>query len=269
MQVFLNHCGRFLKSIWTYLLLSKAHSTSQIKKFHSYVQNQFNKTIKVVISDNGSEFLNQSLSILFQQNGIIHQTSCPYTPQQNARVERKPRQLLEVARALKFQANFPSHFWGHCILTATYLINRLPSKPIQHKSPFECLYGTTIDLTHLRVIGCKTFAHQHLNDKFSARAIPSIFIGYPDNQKGYILYDLTTHKLFTSRHVTFHETNFPFHSNISPTSQPHQPSTEPSPSYPVPQYSPYSPNTNTPFTPQTTPTTDLSTNTSPISSPSP
>ncbi|GJS44908.1 cysteine-rich receptor-like protein kinase 8 [Tanacetum coccineum] len=213
-KYFLTIVDDFSRATWTYPLPSKDHATSQIKTFHSYVSNHFHKTIQTIRSDNGSEFLNSSLSTFFDHLGITHQTSCPYTPQQNARVERKHKQLLEVARALRFQANFSIHFWGHCILTSTYLINRLPSKPIHNKTPFECLHGTPPPLDHLRVIGCQIFAHQHLNDKFAARAIPSIFIGYPSSQKGYILYDLLTHKLFTSRHVTFHENIFPFH--ISP-----------------------------------------------------
>ena len=123
-----------------------------------------------------------------------------------------------MERSLRFQAHFPIHFWGHCILTTTYLIKRLPSKPINNKSPFECVYGTPPPLDHLRIIGCKAFAHQHLPDKFEARAIPSVFIGYPPTQKGYILYNLETHKLFTSRHVTFHEDIFPFHTKPHTTS---------------------------------------------------
>nr|GFB99815.1 hypothetical protein [Tanacetum cinerariifolium] len=66
--------------------------------------------------------------------------------------------------------------------------------------------------------GVLAFAHQHLPDKFSPRAISSVLVGYPTTQKGYILYDLTTHKIFTTRHVTFHESKFPFHTNPHPNS---------------------------------------------------
>ncbi|PWA89235.1 Cysteine-rich RLK (receptor-like protein kinase) 8 [Artemisia annua] len=182
-KYFLTIVDDFSRATWTYLIPSKDHATSQIKAFCSYVSNHFNKTIKTIRSDNGLEFLNSSLITFLEHHGIKHQTTCPYTPQQNARVERKHKQLLEVARALRFQANFPIHFWGHCILTATYLINRLPSKPIHNKSPFECLYGEPPSLDHLRVVGCQTFAHQHLHDKFEPRAISSVFVGYPPSQK--------------------------------------------------------------------------------------
>ncbi|GJW50906.1 putative RNA-directed DNA polymerase [Tanacetum coccineum] len=62
------------------------------------------------------------------KGGIVLETSCPHTPQQNGVVERKHRHLLETARALKFEANLPTRFWGECVLTAAHVINRLPSE---------------------------------------------------------------------------------------------------------------------------------------------
>ncbi|XP_019256000.1 PREDICTED: uncharacterized protein LOC109234449 [Nicotiana attenuata] len=59
--------------------------------------------------------------------GIIHQSSCPYTPQQNGTVEKKHRYILEVARSLIFQSSVPMRFCGDCIRTTAYLINKLPT----------------------------------------------------------------------------------------------------------------------------------------------
>lgn len=94
----INKCKYFLtivddysRATWTFLIPSKHHVTSTIKIFHTYVSNHFNTQIKTIRSNNGTEFVNQSLTDFFQTNGILHQTSCPYTPQQNARVERKHR----------------------------------------------------------------------------------------------------------------------------------------------------------------------------------
>ncbi|RVW79952.1 Retrovirus-related Pol polyprotein from transposon RE2 [Vitis vinifera] len=65
------------------------------------------------------------------QEGIVHLSSCVDTPQQNGIAERKNRHLLEVARSLMFSMNVPKLFWGQAVLTAPYLINRMPSRVTQ------------------------------------------------------------------------------------------------------------------------------------------
>lgn len=85
----------------------------------------------------------------FCDSGILQQFSCLGTPQQNGVVECKHRHLLNVARALRFQADLQLIFWGDCIFTATYLINRTPSKILAGQTPYEKLYGHPPDFTLL------------------------------------------------------------------------------------------------------------------------
>ncbi|XP_075076128.1 uncharacterized protein LOC142162910 [Nicotiana tabacum] len=70
---------------------------------------------------------------IFQDLGIVHQSSCVRTPQQNDIVERKHRHILDVARALRFQANLPIRYWGLCVQAVVYVLNKLPSTAIQGK----------------------------------------------------------------------------------------------------------------------------------------
>nr|XP_016470822.1 PREDICTED: uncharacterized protein LOC107793056 [Nicotiana tabacum] len=88
---------------------------------------------------------------LFNSLGVIHQKPCPYTPQQNRVAERKYRHILELTRAITFQAEIPIKFWGYCVLVAVYLINRLPSSIIDNKSPYERLYSRKPALQHLKI----------------------------------------------------------------------------------------------------------------------
>ncbi|KAK4395433.1 Retrovirus-related Pol polyprotein from transposon TNT 1-94 [Sesamum angolense] len=163
------------------------------------IHTQFGAVIKTLRSDNGSEFLNKDCQSLFHELGIIHQTSCTYTPQQNGRVERKHRHLLDVARALLLQASLPIKFWGDAILTATYLINRTPTQKLAWKTPYELLYGSPPLYDHLRVFGCLCFATNldpH-KTKFHKRASKCIFLGYPMHKKSSDSCPLPTVPLYT------------------------------------------------------------------------
>ncbi|KAI9194591.1 hypothetical protein LWI28_007414 [Acer negundo] len=126
-------------------------------------------------------------------------------------LERKHRHILQVARALKFQARLPNQFWGECAITAVHIINRLPSPVLSFKTPFELLYSKPPSFSHLRVFGCLAYvANVHTSHKFDYRSIPSVFVGYHIGQKAYKLFDLSTKKIFTSHDVKFHESVFPY-----------------------------------------------------------
>ena len=99
--------------------------------FHSMVQTQFPR-IQILRKNNGREYYNSALGSYLQKHGIMHQSSCVNTPQQNGVAERKNHHLLEVTRSLMMAANVSSKFWGDAILIATYLINRVPSTTTPH-----------------------------------------------------------------------------------------------------------------------------------------
>ena len=94
-----------------------------LKAFITFVEQQFDTHVKVIRSDNGMEFKDTSALEFCRTKGIVHQTSCFDTPQQNGIVERKHQHILQVTRALMFQSNLPRQYWGEALLTAVYLIN--------------------------------------------------------------------------------------------------------------------------------------------------
>ncbi|GKA24642.1 retrovirus-related pol polyprotein from transposon TNT 1-94 [Tanacetum coccineum] len=193
-------------------ILGHTSVLSILSDFMAYIANHFKAKPKFLRSDNGTEIVNNDCLAYLRKQGIVHQRSMVYTPQQNAIVERKHRHLLDTARALKFHSGLPNKFWGDCVLTATYLINKMPMKILDWKTPFEMLHGMPPSYDHLRVIGCLCFATvtKPHKDKFAPRSIKSVLIGYPPGQKGYKLYDLQTHEVFCSRDVSFQENVFPF-----------------------------------------------------------
>ena len=164
------------------------------------VTTQFSTTIKCLQSDNGTEFL---LHDFYHTNGIIHKTSCVATPQQNGLVERKHQHLLSVARALRFQSNMPLKYWDECIMTAAYIINRLPLSVLQNKSPFEVLFNTTPAYENFHVFGCRIFPclRDYAANKFYPRSVPCICLGYSTQHKGFRCLDTATSRIYVSRHA--------------------------------------------------------------------
>ncbi|GAA0171713.1 hypothetical protein LIER_25685 [Lithospermum erythrorhizon] len=81
-----------------------------LEAFIAYVSTQFNTQVKAIKSDNAPEFTGRTAMNFYTSKGIIHQSSCVHTPQQNDIVERKHKHLLETSRALLFQSNLSIMF---------------------------------------------------------------------------------------------------------------------------------------------------------------
>jgi len=137
----------------------------------------------------------------YSDQGIIHQTSCINTLQQNGRIKRKHHHVLNVVRTLRFQANLPIEF---C------LIDRTLSPILKRKTPYETFFKSLPSYDHLWVFGCLCYAYKHQipKDKFESRSRKCIFIGYPHAKKGRKVYDLETGEVFISRDVIFDESTF-------------------------------------------------------------
>jgi transposase InsO family protein len=90
-----------------------------------WAQNEFGLRIKKIRSDNGTEFKNSQIEGFIEEEGIKHEFSSPYTPQQNGLVERKNKTILDMARTMLDEYKTPDRFWAEAINTACYSINRL------------------------------------------------------------------------------------------------------------------------------------------------
>ncbi|PKU87110.1 Retrovirus-related Pol polyprotein from transposon TNT 1-94 [Dendrobium catenatum] len=202
----------FTKFTWVYPLIHKSDVFSTFIEFQNMVERQFNRKIMILRSDNGGEFLNKKFQTLFKLNGIIHQLTCPHSPSQNGVAERKHRHLMETTRTLLIQASIPQHLWVDTLLTAAYLINQLPSSNTHHKSPYELLFGKTPSYERLRIFGCLCYPwlKPYSSNKLAPLSIPCVFIGYASAQKGYRCLDLKTNRIYTSCHVIFNESVFPY-----------------------------------------------------------
>lgn len=199
-------CTRFT---WSIMMKQKGEASQLLKQFYEMVKTQFNKKIKIIRSDNGPEF---KLSTFYANKGILHQTSCVETPQQNGIIERKHQHILNVARCFKNQSNLPKSIWKYFISHVFHVINRVPTPFLNNVNPYEKLYGKIADYDDLKTFGCLCFASTLSRDrtKFDNRGEKYVFLGYIYGIKEYRLYSMETNKFTTSRNFKFYETFFPY-----------------------------------------------------------
>ncbi|KAJ9551882.1 hypothetical protein OSB04_015927 [Centaurea solstitialis] len=110
---------------WVYFLRTKDETSGLIKPFVTRVENKTNLRVKVIRSDNGTEFKNADLNSFCEEKGIERQYSAPRTPQQNGVAERRNRTLIEAARTMLADSKLPITFWAEAVNTACYVQNRV------------------------------------------------------------------------------------------------------------------------------------------------
>jgi hypothetical protein len=133
-------------------------------------------------------------------------------------VKRKHHHIVEIGLSLLATANVPLTLWDLAFEPTTYLINRLPSKVTQKKSPYECLFNISHDYKFLKTFGCECwpFLRPYNSIKLSFRSTSCVFIGYNKNHLGYKCLHISSDRVYIARHVVFNENNFPF-LNSNPT----------------------------------------------------
>lgn len=106
----------------------------------------------------------------------------------------------------------PLKFWDEAFSTATFLINRLPSRVIDYQTPLEKLFDAKPDYDQLRVFGCACWPNlrPYNTHKLSFRSKQCVFLGYSSMHKGFKCLDISTGRVYISRDVVFDETVFPF-----------------------------------------------------------
>ena len=182
------------------------------------IQTQFQTKIQVLKTDNAKEYFKSVLGSYLMSQWIVHLSFCVDTPQQNGIAERKNWHLLEVARSLMFSTHVPKHFLGEAVLTATYLINRMPSRILKFKTPCQSLlqifpHTKIISSLDLKIFKCSAFVHIHQQHrrKIDPKSIKCIFIAYSSHQKGYKCYSPITKRVYNSMDVTFFEHQAYYH----------------------------------------------------------
>ena len=148
----------------------------------------------------------------------MHQTTTPYTPQQNGIAERKNRTLKDMVNSMLNSSGLPHYMWREALLTANTILNRIPHKKTS-ESPYELWKGKIASYKKLKVWGCLAKVQVPLpkRTKLGPKTIDCVFIGYASNSSTYrflvIKYevlDINNNIIMKSIDVEFFEEIFPF-----------------------------------------------------------
>jgi hypothetical protein len=194
---------------WVFFLQEKSQTQDTLKGFLRRAQNEFGLKIKKIRSDNETEFKNSQIEGFLEDEGIKHEFSSPYTPQQNGVVERKNRTLLDMARTMLDEYKTPDRFWAEAINTACYSINRLYLHRILKKTSYELLTGKKPNVSYFRVFGSKCFIliKRGKKSKFAPKAVEGFLLGYDSNTRAYRVFNKSTGLVEVSCAIVFDETN--------------------------------------------------------------
>ncbi|KAJ9536421.1 hypothetical protein OSB04_un000398, partial [Centaurea solstitialis] len=164
---------------------AKSDAADRIIAFIKWIQVLLGRRVKILRSDNGTEFRNANLQSFLEDVGISHNFSAVRTPQQNGVVERKNRTLVEAARSMMAHSGVPQSFWAEAVSTACYTQNQTLIVKRTGKTAYEMVEQRKPNIDYFRVFGCKCYVLNDRDDlgKFEPKSDESIFIGYSHNSK--------------------------------------------------------------------------------------
>jgi transposase InsO family protein len=201
-KYFITFVDEHTRMMWLYTIKLKSEALEVFKKFKVLTETESGKSIKTLRTDGGGEYTSKSFEEFCCNEGISHEVTSPYTPQHNGLAERRNRTILDMARSMLKQKNMPHMFWGEAVSTATYILNKCPTKKLKNKVPEQAWSGRKPSVKHLKVFG--SICYKHIPDakrsKLDDKSEKMILLGY-HSTGAYKLYDPISKKVHISRDV--------------------------------------------------------------------
>ncbi|GJU22394.1 putative ribonuclease H-like domain-containing protein [Tanacetum coccineum] len=171
------------------------------------IQVRLKVPVRRIRTDNGTEFVNQTLRAYYEKVGIYHETSVARSPQQNGVVERRNHTLIKAARTMLIYAKAPLFLWAEAVATACYTQNRSIIRLHHGKTPYELLHDKPPDLSFFHVFGALCYPTNDSENlgKLQPKADIGIFIGYAPTKKAFRIYNRRTRRIIETIHVDFDE----------------------------------------------------------------
>lgn len=164
------------------------------RTFKLQIKNLLSSKIKIFRSDGGGEFMSFRFRELFSDSGEFFIIFVAHLPLSKMVVLKEYRHMFQTGLTFLFNASMPSKYWPDALLTATYLINRMPVKHLNFISPWERLFHCEPNYSPLRVFGCTCYLWlwPYSHNKLQPRTKKCVLLGYSLNYKRYRCLDAST-----------------------------------------------------------------------------
>ena len=156
---YLTFTDDYSRKTWIYFLKKKDEVFSWFWHFKALIENQTEKRIKTLRTDNGTEYESNEFHEFCKEAGIKRETTTPYTLEQNGVAERKNRTIMEAIRAMLHDQSLPKFLWAEAANTAVYVQNRCPHQALGSKTPKEKFTGKKPDVCHFKIFGSPVYFH--------------------------------------------------------------------------------------------------------------
>lgn len=154
MRFFVSFLDDFSRKVFVYPMKSKGEVFLKFVEFKKRYENETEKSIKTLRSDNGGEYVNKTFEQFFAKCGIKHERTAPYSPQQNGMAERLNRTIIEKVRCMLLESNLGKQFWAEAVCAAADIINILPNTK-NDVSPNELFFNKKDNIKNFKVFGCR------------------------------------------------------------------------------------------------------------------
>ncbi|CAI7778719.1 unnamed protein product [Closterium sp. NIES-53] len=146
---------RKTRFVWVRPIAKKSDVLLEFQKWLVLVERQTKKSVLMLRSDRGGEFLGKKFPDFVDGKGIVHDLTCPYTPQQNGMAEREMRTMVESVRTMLLHMGVQHHWWHLALRQAVWVRNCLERSTVPPgTTPYQLLTGQKPDLSMARVWGC-------------------------------------------------------------------------------------------------------------------
>ncbi|GJV26366.1 retrovirus-related pol polyprotein from transposon TNT 1-94 [Tanacetum coccineum] len=212
---FINDCSKFC---YVYLINTKDEALNMFKTYKAEVENKLDKKIKNLRSDRGGEYESNDFAEFYSTFGIVHQTTAPYSPQQNGVAERKNRTLKNMINSMLITSGAPHSLWGEACLAANTILNKIPHKK-SDKSPYQLRKENQSSYKRMKVWGCLAKVQIPLpkRTKLRQKIVDCVYLGPAKNSVAYrfLVYksnieDISNNTIIEFAEADFFENIFPY-----------------------------------------------------------